>query len=66
MINENETKNFSGWWAILFIFLTFNIAPIPFALSIGLLGDWVYQNPITVNMTYMGDINMHPLAILVP
>jgi len=36
MINENETKNFSGWWAILFIFLTFNIAPIPFALSIGL------------------------------
>ena len=62
MINENETKNFSGWWAILFIFLTFNIAPIPFALSIGLLGDWVYQNPITVNMTYMGDINMHPIA----
>ena len=28
MENQN-TRNFSGWWAVLFIFLSFNLIPIP-------------------------------------
>ena len=62
MTNENSSRYFSAWWAILFIFLAFNLIPIPFALLITTLGDWVYQNPVVVNMNYLGDITMHPIA----
>ena len=58
----NERKNFSAWWAIIFTILTFNLVPIPFVLVISLLGDWVYQNPVIVDMNYMGEIKMHPVA----
>ena len=61
-MNEITPKYYSGWWALLFIFLSFNLIPIPFALSIGFLGDWVYSNPVTVNMNYLGEIKMHPIA----
>ena len=62
MTKENSPRYFSAWWAILFIFLAFNLIPIPFAFLISTLGDWVYQNPVEVNMNYLGDITMHPIA----
>ena len=61
-MENQDTRNFSGWWSILFIFLSFNLIPIPFALIINLLGDWVYQNPVMVDMGYMGELPMHPIA----
>ena len=36
--------------------------PIPFAILVGFLGEWVYQNPVEVDMNYLGLINMHPIA----
>ena len=62
MTDTNTTKYFSGWWAVLFIFLSFNLIPIPFATLVGFLGEWVYQNPVEVDMNYLGLINMHPIA----
>ena len=62
MTDINTTKYFSGWWAVLFIFLSFNLIPIPFAILVGFLGEWVYQNPVEVDMNYLGLINMHPIA----
>ena len=62
MTEDNSTRYFSAWWAILFVFLTFNLIPIPFALLIGSLGDWVYQNPVLVDMNYLGEVKLHPIA----
>ena len=62
MIDDNNTRYFNGWWAILFLILSFNLIPIPIALSISTLGAWVYQNPILVDMNYLGEVNMHPIA----
>jgi len=62
MIDIIKTKYFSGWWAVLFIFLSFNLIPIPFAIIVGFLGEWVYRNPVEVDMNYLGLINMHPIA----
>tara|TARA_B100001057_G_scaffold77007_1_gene71769 strand:+ start:1125 stop:1844 length:720 start_codon:yes stop_codon:yes gene_type:complete len=62
MNDDSNPKHFSSWWALLFIFLSFNLIPIPFAILIGYLGDWVYSNPVTVNMNYLGEIKMHPIA----
>ena len=62
MSEINTTKYFSGWWAVLFIFLSFNLIPIPFAILVGFLGEWVYQNPVEVDMNYLGLIKMHPIA----
>ena len=62
-MNDNSNPQyFSAWWAVLFIFLSFNLIPIPFAILIGYLGDWVYSNPVSVNMNYLGEIKMHPIA----
>ena len=61
-MSENSIRYFSGWWAILFIFLSFNLIPIPFAILISSLGDWVYQNPVVVDMNYLGEVTMHPIA----
>ena len=61
-MSENSIRYFSGWWAILFIFLSFNLIPIPFAILISSLGDWVYQNPVVVDMNYLGEVTMHPVA----
>ena len=30
--------------------------------TLGFLGEWVYQNPVEVDMNYLGLINMHPIA----
>ena len=54
MSEKNETRYFSGWWALLFILLSLNLFPLPFALLIDSLGDWVYLNPVTVDMSYLG------------
>ena len=62
MNNNSNPQHFSAWWAVLFIFLSFNLIPVPFALLIGYLGDWVYSNPVSVNMNYLGEIKMHPIA----
>ena len=62
MNDDSNPKHFSSWWALLFIFLSFNLIPIPFAILISYLGDWVYSNPVTVNMNYLGEIKMHPIA----
>ena len=62
MIDDNNTRYFNGFWAILFIFLSFNLIPIPIALLISTFGEWVYQNPILVDMNYLGEVNMHPIA----
>ena len=61
-MSENSIRYFSGWWAILFIFLSFNLIPIPFAILISSLGGWVYQNPVVVDMNYLGEVTMHPIA----
>ena len=61
-MNDNSVRYFSGWWAILFVFLSFNLIPIPFAILVNTLGDWVYLNPVVVDMNYLGEITMHPVA----
>ena len=61
-MSEKSIRYFSGWWAILFIFLSFNLIPIPFTILISSLGDWVYQNPVVVDMNYLGEVTMHPIA----
>ena len=61
-MNENPVRYFSGWWAILFVFLSFILLPIPFAILVNTLGDWVYLNPVVVDMNYLGEITMHPVA----
>ena len=62
MNTDNSTRHFSTWWAILFVFLTFNLIPVPFALLVGSLGEWVYQNPVQVDMNYLGQVKLHPIA----
>ena len=62
MTEDSSTKYFSAWWAVLFVFLAFNLIPIPFTLLIGGLGDWVYQNPVLVDMNYLGQVQLHPIA----
>ena len=62
-MNDNSNPNyFSAWWALVFIFLTLNLLPIPFAILISFFGDWVYSNPIIVDMNYLGQIKLHPIA----
>lgn len=62
MTTDNTAQYFSAWWAILFVFLAFNLIPIPFTLLISSLGDWVYQNPVLVDMNYLGQVQLHPIA----
>ena len=62
MKDLNDIKYFSSWWAILFIFLSLNLIPIPFAFVVNSLGHWVYENPVMVDMSYMGVVSMHPIA----
>lgn len=59
---DNNVKTFPGWWAVLFVIISFNLIPIPFAVAISFFGDWVYQNPVQVDMNYIGSVSMHPIA----
>ena len=57
---ENH-KYYNPLWAIFFVLLTFEISTLPALYLLDALGDWVYQNPITVNMTYIGAVEMYPI-----
>ena len=59
-MNDNITRNFSGWWAILFIIISFFIIPIPFDIAFSYLGDWAYQNPVSVEIVF-GEVTLYPI-----
>ena len=59
-MNSNITRNFSGWWAILFIIISFFIIPIPFDIAFSYLGDWAYQNPVSVEIVF-GEVTLYPI-----
>ena len=62
MVDDSKTYYFSATWAVLFVFLTLNLIPIPFAYLISFLGEWIYQNPVTVDMNFLGEVKMYPVA----
>ena len=62
MSESEKPRYFSGWWASLFTLLSLQLFPLPFAFLINFLGDWVFQNPVTVDMSYFGSVSMHPIA----
>ena len=62
MDDDSKTYYFSATWAVLFVFLTLNLIPIPFAYLISFLGEWIYQNPVTVDMNFLGEVKMYPVA----
>ena len=55
------SKPYNPIWVILFVLLTFELSSLVPLYLLDSLGDWVYQNPITVNMTYMGEVEMYPI-----
>ena len=57
---ENH-KYYNPLWAIFFVVLTFEISTLPALYLLDALGGWVYQNPITVNMAYIGSVEMYPI-----
>ena len=57
---ENH-KYYNPLWAIFFVVLTFEISTLPALYLLDSLGGWVYQNPIAVNMTYIGSVEMYPI-----
>jgi len=57
---ENH-KYYNPLWAIFFVLLTFEVSTLPPLYLLDALGSWVYQNPITVNMTYIGAVEMYPI-----
>ena len=56
-----DHKYFNPLWAIFFVLLTFEVSTLPVLYLLDALGDWVYQNPITVDMTYIGAVEMYPI-----
>ena len=54
-------RNYNPIWAIFFVIFTFEISGLLPLYLLDSLGDWVYQNPITVNMTYIGEVEMYPI-----
>jgi len=62
MSEIDKSKYFSGWWALLFTLLSLQLFPLPFTILINFLGDWVFQNPVIVDMSYFGQVSMHPIA----
>jgi len=54
-------KYYNPLWAIFFVVLTFEISTLPALYLLDALGGWVYQNPITVNMAYIGSVEMYPI-----
>ena len=55
------TKYYNPFWVIIFVFLTFQISSLPPLYLLDSLGDWVYQNPVMVSMTYIGEVEMYPI-----
>ena len=54
-------KYYNPFWVIIFVFLTFQISSLPPLYLLDSLGDWVYQNPVMVSMTYIGEVEMYPI-----
>jgi membrane protease YdiL (CAAX protease family) len=54
-------KYYNPFWVIIFVLLTFEISSLPPLYLLDSLGDWVYQNPIMVSMTYIGEVEMYPI-----
>ncbi|MFL2701706.1 MAG: CPBP family intramembrane metalloprotease [Gammaproteobacteria bacterium] len=54
-------KYYNPFWVIIFVLLTFEISSLPPLYLLDSLGDWVYQNPILVSMTYIGEVEMYPI-----
>ncbi len=54
-------KYYNPFWVIIFVLLTFEISTLPALYLLDALGSWVYQNPVTVNMTYIGAVEMYPI-----
>ena len=61
MTSLENHKYFNPLWAIFFVLLTFEVSTLPPLYLLDALGSWVYQNPITVNMTYIGAVEMYPI-----
>ena len=61
MSSQENHKYYNPLWAIFFVLLTFEISTLPALYLLDALGGWVYQNPIVVNMTYIGSVEMYPI-----
>ena len=61
MSSKENHKYYNPLWAIFFVVLTFEISTLPALYLLDALGGWVYQNPITVNMAYIGSVEMNPI-----
>ena len=61
MSSQENHKYYNPLWAIFFVLLTFEISTLPALYLLDSLGGWVYQNPIMVNMTYIGSVEMYPI-----
>ena len=61
MSSPENHKYYNPLWAIFFVVLTFEISTLPALYLLDALGGWVYQNPIVVNMTYIGSVEMYPI-----
>ena len=61
MSSQENHKYYNPLWAIFFVLLTFEISTLPALYLLDSLGGWVYQNPIVVNMTYIGSVEMYPI-----
>ena len=61
MSSLESHKYYNPLWAIFFVVLTFEISTLPALYLLDALGGWVYQNPITVNMAYIGSVEMYPI-----
>ena len=61
MSSQENHKYYNPLWAIFFVLLTFEISTLPALYLLDALGGWVYQNPITVNMAYIGSVEMYPI-----
>ena len=61
MSSKENHKYYNPLWAIFFVLLTFEISTLPALYLLDSLGGWVYQNPIMVNMTYIGSVEMYPI-----
>ena len=55
------TKDYNPIWAIFFVILTFEASTLLPLYLLNSSGDWVYENPITVNMIYIGEVEMYPV-----
>jgi len=60
-MEDQEVKNFNPLWALAFSLLIFNFFPVPFSILLSFVGDWVYQNPVEVEMSLAGKVLLYPI-----